>query len=133
FWLLLDQTPHPVMHFGMSGRLFIQRAGETVPKYWKLQLETEDSTVVVFTDMRRLGRIRLAADPETEPPVSRLGFDALNGLPNAPELQRLLSSRRGPLKAVLLDQSVFAGVGNWIADEVLYQARLSPLRPANEL
>jgi formamidopyrimidine-DNA glycosylase len=45
----------------------------------------------------------------------------------------LLGRRRAPLKAVLLDQSVFAGVGNWVADEILYQARLSPVRKASSL
>src|SRR5262249_51425175 len=49
------------------------------------------------------------------------------------ELQALLARRWAPIKAVLLDQSVFAGVGNWIADEVLYQAALRPHRPASSL
>jgi formamidopyrimidine-DNA glycosylase len=133
FWLLLDQPPHPVFHFGMSGRLHLYRNGTPPPKYWKLEIEASDGTIVVFTDMRRLGRIRLAADPENEPPVSLLGFDPLISLPSAAEIQRLLAVRRGPIKAVLLDQSFSAGVGNWVADEVLYQAGLSPLRPANQL
>jgi formamidopyrimidine-DNA glycosylase len=133
FWLVMDQPPHPVFHFGMSGRLAIYRAGEVPPRYCKLALTVSDSTAAAITDVRRLGRIRLAWDPEREPPISLLGFDALTALPSTPELHRLLAARRAPLKAVLLDQSFSAGVGNWVADEVLYQARLSPLRPANEL
>jgi formamidopyrimidine-DNA glycosylase len=117
----------------MSGRLPIYERGAPPPKYWKLEIEASDGTIVAFTDMRRLGRIRLAGDPENEPPVSLLGFDPLIWLPSAAEIQRLLAVRRSPLKAVLLDQSFSAGVGNWVADEVLYQARLSPLRPANQL
>jgi formamidopyrimidine-DNA glycosylase len=133
FWLLLDQPPHPVVHFGMSGRLEIYLRGEPIPKYWKLEIEASNGMVATFKDARRLGRIRLAQDPAGEPPVSRLGFDVLTELPRVAELQRRLKLRRGPIKAVLLDQGFFAGVGNWIADEVLYQARLSPLRSANEL
>jgi formamidopyrimidine-DNA glycosylase len=133
FWLLLDQPPHPVFHFGMSGHLLIYRAGEPPPRYCKLEIEVADGTVAAIADPRRLGRIRLAGDPEREPPVSLLGFDPLISLPTTFELHRRLSSRRGPLKAVLLDQSFSAGVGNWVADEVLYQASLSPLRPANQL
>lgn len=133
FWLVLDEPPHPVVHFGMSGRLVISEAAEAPSRYCKLALTVSDGTVVAIADARRLGRIRLAWDPENEPPLSLLGFDALSELPRAPKLRTLLATRRAPLKAVLLDQSFLAGVGNWVADEVLYQARLSPLRPANEL
>ena len=72
-------------------------------------------------------------DPPHEPPIALLGFDPLEGLPPARDLAAHLARRKAPLKAVLLDQSLFAGVGNWIADEVLYQARLSPRRPASSL
>ena len=62
-----------------------------------------------------------------------LGFDALVGIPTAREFVELLGSRSAPIKAVLLDQSVAAGVGNWIADEVLYQAGVDPRRRASTL
>lgn len=133
FWLVLDRPPHPVFHLGMSGSLEIYRSDEPSPKYWKLEIESAEGAVAAITDRRRLGRIRLANDPEREPPISRLGFDLMTSLPRAPELHRRLQARRGPIKAVLLDQGFSAGVGNWIADEVLYQAKISPLRPANEL
>jgi formamidopyrimidine-DNA glycosylase len=57
----------------------------------------------------------------------------MEGLPRTAKLREILIRRRAPLKAVLLDQGVFAGVGNWIADEVLFQARLSPHRSAASL
>lgn len=133
FWLVLDRPPNPVFHFGMSGRLVTYPSGDPPPKYCKLEVTASDGTTVAFADARRLGRIRLAADPEHEPPISLLGFDALTSPPSARVLHRLLQARRGPLKAVLLDQSFSAGVGNWLADEVLYQARISPLRPANQV
>lgn len=133
FWLVLDRPPHPVFHFGMSGRLVVYSAGEPPPRYCKLALTLTEGGAAAISDMRRLGRIRLADDPEREPPISQLGFDPLTSLPSSAQLHRLLQTRRGPLKAVLLDQSFSAGVGNWVADEVLYQARISPLRPANQL
>jgi formamidopyrimidine-DNA glycosylase len=84
-------------------------------------------------DPRRFGRIRLQERPEDEHPLASLGFDVLEGLPRAPDLGALLARRRGPVKAVLLDQSLFAGVGNWIADEALYQSAIDPRRPASSL
>ena len=82
---------------------------------------------------RRLGRIRLRDDPRQEPPIGELGFDPLHDLPTAGWLADKLGQRKAPIKAVLLDQSFAAGVGNWIADEVLYQARIDPSARANTL
>ena len=87
----------------------------------------------MIADGRRLGRIRLRQDPATEPPIAGLGFDALRGLPGAARFRELARERAAPVKALLLDQSFAAGVGNWIADEVLYQARIAPRRPARSL
>jgi formamidopyrimidine-DNA glycosylase len=132
-WFVLDQRPFPAFHFGMTGGFSIQDAIAPRPPGWKAVIDLDDGRALVFRDVRRFGRIRLQDDPESEPPLSLLGFDPLLGLPPVGELHRLLTRRRAPLKAVLLDQSLFAGVGNWIADEVLYQARLSPHRLAASL
>jgi formamidopyrimidine-DNA glycosylase len=132
-WMELDRRPWPLLHFGMSGWLEVYENGVPRPRFWKLELATEDGARVAFTDPRRLGRIRLQTDPLRERPLSDLGFDPLEGLPPAGELALVLGRRTAPAKSVLLDQSLFAGVGNWIADEVLYQARLDPRRPASSL
>jgi len=132
-WLELDRRPWPAFHFGMSGSFRVYAAGTERPRYWKLELETDDGARLALRDPRRLGRIRLLRDPAGEPPISLLGFDVLDELPSPRELQGLLSRRKAPIKAVLLDQGLFAGVGNWIADEALFQARISPHRPASSL
>ena len=77
--------------------------------------------------------MRLRHDPRAEPPISLLGFDALHDVPPLAGLAELFAARAAPVKAVLLDQSFSAGVGNWIADEVLYQARIDPRRRTNAL
>jgi formamidopyrimidine-DNA glycosylase len=84
-------------------------------------------------DPRRFGRIRLRDDPRNEPPVSNLGFDPLLNLPGPATFRRLLGTRGVTTKGLLLDQSFAAGVGNWIADEVLYQAGIAPHRRVREL
>src|SRR2546427_601866 len=103
------------------------------PRFLKLPLVLDDGTKVAFRDARRLGRVRLRHDPRAEPPISLLGFDALRQLPPLRRLAALFGERAAPVKAVLLDQSFSAGVGNWIADEVLYQARIDPRRRAHLL
>ena len=145
-WLELDQPPMPVMHFGMTGALRVPdvaglplaaapkpRDDGWPPKFWKLHLQLDDGSEIALTNARRLGRVRLRDDPRGEPPIRDLGFDPLLAPPRLPAFVELLSRRSGPLKGVLLDQKFAAGVGNWIADEVLYQSRLAPLRAARDL
>ncbi len=132
-WLELDHRPWPALHFGMSGDLRVYRRPSERPLFWKLELRVDSGARVAFTDTRRFGRVRLQNDPPAERPIRDLGFDTLQGVPVAAALRAALARRKAPIKAVLLDQAVFAGVGNWIADEVLYQARISPVRPASSL
>jgi formamidopyrimidine-DNA glycosylase len=103
------------------------------PRFTKLRLAFDDGGELAITDARRLGRIRLRDDPRREPPVRDLGFDALRELPPRARFRGLARRRAAPIKAVLLDQAFAAGVGNWVADEVLYQAGIDPRRPARGL
>lgn len=103
------------------------------PRFTKLHLRFADGGELALADGRRLGRIRLRQDPPAEPPISVLGFDAWRALPTAARLHAMLRERNAPIKAVLLDQAFAAGIGNWIADEVLYQAGIAPKRRASAL
>ena len=145
-WFELDAPPHPLFHFGMSGSFRTQgddplrlAAGpnestdQWPPRFWKILLRADDGTELVMTDARRLGRILLRSSPETQPPIAKLGFDALINPPTSRELAKRLSGRQTPIKSLLLNQSFSAGVGNWIADEVLFQAGIAPTRLASTL
>jgi formamidopyrimidine-DNA glycosylase len=145
-WFELDRRPWPCFHFGMTGGFHSPREKSVKlvssgkrrqqgwpPRFAKLRLAFDDGSELVMADARRLGRIRLRHDPAAEPPIGALGFDALLELPSPARFAVMLRERRSPLKAILLDQSFAAGVGNWIADEVLYQARLDPRRRGNTL
>jgi formamidopyrimidine-DNA glycosylase len=145
-WFELDRGPHPIFHFGMTGAFRVPGGrplklesspkhdqARWPPRFWKIHLTMEDSGELVMTNARRLGRIRLAATPLAEPPLSKLGFDPLLDLPRPAPFAELVRRRSVTLKGLLLNQAFAAGVGNWIADEVLYQARLDPRRRANAL
>ncbi len=146
-WLELDAPPHPLFHFGMTGAFCAPEVGALPlasgprvpdrpvwpPRFTKIHLFLDDGGELVMTNARRLGRIRLRQDPPSEPPLSRLGFDPLTSMPSRTEFAALLRGRRGSLKGRLMDQGFAAGVGNWIADEVLYQAGLDPRRSIDTL
>ncbi|NIM62576.1 MAG: bifunctional DNA-formamidopyrimidine glycosylase/DNA-(apurinic or apyrimidinic site) lyase, partial [Acidobacteria bacterium] len=89
---------------------------------------------VRFVDPRTFGFMAVYTPEEiAESSLALLGPDALDELPTAAELERRLAGRTAPIKALLLDQRIIAGVGNIYADEALHRARLSPLRPGGTL
>lgn len=140
---------HPTWHFGMTGAFTVRSAaGEAAgskykrfsvdasswpPRFTKVRVAFDNGAELAFTDPRRLARVRLVRNPETEPPVSELGPDALLELPALPAFEASLAGRATSIKALLLDQSFLAGIGNWVADEVLYQARIHPETAAHAL
>ncbi|HEY4178277.1 MAG TPA: DNA-formamidopyrimidine glycosylase family protein [Kofleriaceae bacterium] len=102
------------------------------PRFTKL-LIVAGKKAIAFTDARRLGRIWLGPHPDEEKRVQRLGRDAYDDLPSVAELLPMFGRRKIPIKALLLDQTFLAGIGNWLADEILYQARIAPKRIAASL
>ena len=145
-WFDLDRAPHPLFHFGMSGAFRTRDddplqlmsgpkvgSAEWPPRFAKIHLFFGDGGELVMTDGRRLGRILLREDPRGEPPVDLLGFDPLLAMPAPRAFTEMLRRRKALIKALLLDQRFAAGVGNWIADEVLYQAGIAPTRRASSL
>jgi formamidopyrimidine-DNA glycosylase len=128
------------IHLGMSGRVvFIDRGGNETDggDYWRrgraagdfrftrFALRFADGTALVLVDPRRLSRVRL------DPPVERLGPDAQEM--TATEFRAMMARGTAPVKARLLDQEAIAGVGNLLADEALWLAKVNPARPVNEL
>lgn len=135
-----------ILHFGMSGS--IQIRGEpgfeyktfktnTIdwpPKFCKLLVGFENGRDLAFTDARRFGKIFLipsslthgATDPLSIPPLSLLGPDPLLSMPDAQDFLKEIRSRTRTVKPLLLDQTFLAGLGNWMADEVLYQSGIHP-------
>lgn len=144
WWLELDRGPVVFGHLGMAGWVrelgaFTPRLREHGnaplddesgrPRFLKLLLTTDAGGRVAMTDGRRLARLWIGESPEADKRVRSLGPDAWTELPDVERLMARLKGRQAPIKALLLDQSIlFSGVGNWIADEILYQAGIRPDR-----
>jgi formamidopyrimidine-DNA glycosylase len=131
-WLVAPADgPVLMLHFGMTGALTWHRPGDPADRFDRIDFHF-DTGELRFADMRKLQGVRLAADDhEVAEVLADLGPDALEVGEQA--FADLLARRRGRLKSVLTDQSVLAGLGNLLADEVTWQGRLNPFRPAAEL
>jgi formamidopyrimidine-DNA glycosylase len=120
------ETTGPVLglHLGMSGRIEID--GPPAPNGWdRFSIAFAGGGRLALHDKRRLGRALL------EPDFAHVGPDAAEV--GRDEFRARVGRGTAPIKARLLDQGAIAGVGNLLADEILWRARLSPHRPAGEL
>ena len=132
--------PELGIHLGMSGRIVVTSPDGTVaeggdpPRYdagprravWnRFTLTFADGGSLVLLDPRRLGRVRLSPD------IGALGPDAMKVTPA--EFRALITKGTIAVKARLLDQSKIAGVGNLLADEILWQAKVPPLARVDSL
>jgi formamidopyrimidine-DNA glycosylase len=125
-----------VVHLRMTGNLIFSEKGQLKnERFLRLSLPFEDGSALYFSDMRRFGRIWLVDnDAELEEIVlKRVGPDIMNDV-NCDDFLRLLDQKKKrQLKALLLDQSCAAGMGNIYTDECLFRCGVHPRRNAGEL
>ncbi|MDQ1635010.1 MAG: formamidopyrimidine-DNA glycosylase [Frankiaceae bacterium] len=142
-----DDGPALGIHLGMSGRIFVTRPGsddetdadeggdyarpaqpgaaEPKSEWYRFTLTFDDGGTARLFDKRRLGRVRL------DPDIDALGPDASEI--GVAEFRDVVGRGTAPIKARLLDQAVLAGIGNLLADEVLWQAAIDPRARAWEV
>ena len=120
-------------HLGMTGR-WVRPEGDEEVRFAKVELRLTrrgSTRRVVYADARLLGRF-VVADRDIAAWTS-LGPDPLHDGIDPDVLAAALARRSGPIKPVLLDQAVLAGIGNIQATEGLFFARVDPRRPARDL
>jgi formamidopyrimidine-DNA glycosylase len=123
-WLETADGPTLGLHLGMSGHIVLDGPGDT-PRWDRFAVEFDDGTRFALRDKRRLGRAILNPDfGHVGPDAATVGRD---------EFRRRIGAGRPPVKARLLDQGAISGVGNLLADQVLWQARIAPGRLVSDL
>jgi len=127
----LDRGGCLIIHLCMTGRLFVRSEEAPVGKHTRALLHLDNGHVLHFQDQRKFGRFYLVENADEV--VGHLGPEPLDPEWRVEDLARALRSRRAPIKALLLDQRVVAGIGNIYADEALFLARVHPLRPGGDL
>jgi len=129
--LLLDDGATLHAHFRMNGDWHVAPIAEERPRHARAALDLDDDTRVTLVDSRALAT--LALHPAGASPLPALGPEPTDPAFGTATLQAALRTRRGPIKPVLLDQRVVAGLGNIYAAEALWRARISPRAAASSL
>lgn len=127
----LDDEQFLILHLGMTGALRIHDAGREPPPMVRHTFPLDDGREMRFVDPRKFGHLWLLPDPKKA--MSKMGPEPLEPTFTVPVLAELLAGRKAPMKALLLEQSVIAGMGNLYADESLFLSGIHPERPASTL
>ena len=124
-----------ILHLRMTGCLLVTPPDYPTEKHTHIIMRLNNGTELRFSDTRRFGRFWLIRNGEedTYSGIGKLGLEPLSAECNAEYLQSRFGKRKKAIKECLLDQSVIAGIGNIYSDEILFRARISPVRPANSL
>jgi formamidopyrimidine-DNA glycosylase len=121
------------LHLGMTGKLVIRKPFEELQKHDHLALETSAGWLV-FNDPRQFGKVELFQSEDLPDEWANFPLEILSLEFNYKYFEQLLGRRkRAVLKSLLLDQTLFPGVGNWMADEILWKARIRPDRRLESL
>jgi formamidopyrimidine-DNA glycosylase len=120
----LDDGPWLHLHFGMTGGLKYYKAADEEPTHARVLISFRNGYHLAFDDQRLFGKVDLIEDPDGFIQEQKLGLDPLDL--DFPAFRERLEGRRGEIKATLMNQQVFAGIGNIYSDEILFQVRLHP-------
>ncbi len=122
---------HFIIHLGMTGQLIVLPAATPSVLHTHAWISLSNEKELRFIDPRRFGRMLILPETESDSVLGPLGTDPLEI--SIPEFQERLREKRARIKAVLLDQRVFRGMGNIYTDESLWRARIHPARLASSL
>ncbi len=133
-----ETTAEFLIHLGMTGRLLVSQPEVPLPPHTHAVLALSDRREIRFVDPRRFGRLSIhaTAPRTTKDEQSTIGYTGSGREPLTISLEdfvALFRSRKTPIKAALLNQSLLHGVGNIYADESLFRAGIRPRRQAGRL
>lgn len=126
-----NKTSWVYMHFGMSGDLHYFNEHEDPPRHARMVFYFNNGYRLGFICPRKFERIGLVENPTEFLKKKGIAPDVL--LIEIEEFAKNLKRKKSAIKSVLLDQSVVAGIGNWLADDVLFQAKIHPETRASEI
>lgn len=127
----LDDDRAWVIHRRMSGNILYRTPSDPPDDYTRAVFDLDDGHQLRWTDLRKFGTMWLVEDATMV--METLGPEPLDAEFTPGALRARAGKRSAPIKSVILDQTVLAGMGNLYTDEALHYAKIHPLRPANRL
>lgn len=136
-WLLwrFDAPLGLLAHLGMTGKFELQPPGDPSVRWSRVRFARRDGATVHYRDPRQFGRLEVAPliELEAKDPLASLGPDAYEPKLTSQQLAKRIGKGRRPIKDVLMDQTVLAGLGNIQVTEALFVARIHPMHRADAL
>ena len=134
YLLLHTDAGTAILHLGMTGRLRILPDHTPLQKHDHVDLVFANSHCLRFNDSRRFGALLWTSEPpERHPLLQTLGPEPFDAAFSSTYLHQQAQGRRSAVKTLVMDNHIVVGVGNIYANESLFAARISPLRPAGQV
>ena len=132
--LLFDSGDYLTIHLRMTGCLTIEPQTAPIDKHTHVIIALDDGKELRYEDVRRLGKLWFARSGEEDiSGAKELGIEPFDNTLNAAYLRGKCQKSIKPVKSMLLDQSIVAGIGNIYSDEILSAAGIRPDRACSEL
>ena len=122
-----------VIHLRMTGKLIFEKDLNKTSNHARAEIIFKNKTKLIFDDVRTFGKIQIINSNEKIKALQKLGVEPLSDDFNTEYLKNELKNRKAPIKNVLLDQKVIAGLGNIYVSEILFRAKVHPATTANKL
>lgn len=135
-WLIIELEKHFLLiSLRMEGKFFFKNSDEPLVKHEHIIFKLEDAIDLRYHDTRKFGKMHLVEKEKlnSSKPLKDLGLEPFDSDLTVKYLQSKLSRRSLPIKTVLLNQNIIAGIGNIYDDEILFLSKINPYKPANKL
>lgn len=135
-WLLFETPTHYLLsHLRMEGKYFIKDIDDPIEKHEHVEFIFEDNSTLRYHDTRKFGRmiVLLKENLYDFEGIKKQGIEPISKDLTAKYLYDKFKKRNLPLKTLLLDQTIISGLGNIYADEVLFEAKISPFKRGHDI
>lgn len=132
-WLIFDLDNYYLLsHLRMEGKYFYKDSNKELLKHEHIVFKLDDGKELRYHDTRKFGKMYLIKRNELNKckPMLSLGLEPWDNNLNSKYLKDKYKNKKLPIKTVLLDQSIIAGIGNIYADEILFLSHINPHRKA---
>ncbi len=129
----LDRNIGIVAHLRMTGKFVVSSKFCRYRRHDRVALLLDDNRKIVFNDPRCFGRLEVCDNIAEHPGIKKLGWEPWDGEVSVSKLLGSLKGKTAPIKNLLMDQTLIAGIGNIYASEMLYDAKIDPFRESNSL